>query len=438
LGFLCGVTILAGVVFGLAPAFAASQRQAGVTLREESRASASGSRKRLRQALVVLEIAVSLILLTGAGLMIRSLNALLHRDPGFDARNLLTFDVNLPETTYPDDAAVIRFDDQFGARARSLPGIGGIANVSVVPLSGNGGSIRFVTEGHPTENGREDEADIREVSPGYFPMMKIPLLAGRLFHDVEDAPKAPRHVIVNQAWVDRYLRGENPLGKRVRFTYSPKQPFREIVGVVGNNADAGLDTPAEPTLFLPFQQDANSYISYIVRAGGSPVAAIGAIRGALREVDPRLVLRNPLTMEQVIDQSPAVFLRRYPSYLIGSFAVLAIVLAMIGLYGLISYSVSQRGRELSIRIALGAQRGDVLRLVMGEGAWLASIGVAIGVAAGLALTQLMRGLLFGVAAGDPATFGGVAMAVALVALAASLIPARRAMRTDPVAALRYE
>ena len=438
LGFLCAVTVLAGVAFGLAPAFGASQRDAGVALREESRASASGSRQRLRHALVVAEIAVSLVLLTGAGLMVESLGALLHRNPGFDTRNLVTFAVNLPVTTYPDDPDAIRFDRQFTERVRALPGVAGIVSNSTIPLTGGGSTVRFLIEGRPKPAGHEDEACIRSISNDYFSMMKIPLLSGRFFDDVDDTVKGPPHVIVNQAWVDAYTRGENPLGKRFRFTFSPKEPYREIVGVVANYADAGLDSPEVPALFLPFPQDANSYITYLVRAPASPAEVIDSLRVALRAVDPQLFLAQPATMEQIIDQSPSVFLRRYPSYLIGGFAALAILLAMVGLYGLISYSVSQRGPELGIRIALGAQRGDILRLVVGEGARLAAIGVAAGLAAGLALTQLMRGLLFGVSAADPATFAVVAIGVGLVALAACCIPARRAIRTDPIVALRYE
>jgi putative ABC transport system permease protein len=249
-------------------------------------------------------------------------------------------------------------------------------------------------------------------------MMGIPLMAGPLFNDSEDTASAPWRVIVNQAWVKRNFPGEDPIGKRIKFTYSTTQPFREIVGVVGDIADAGLDSPYEPILFAPCLQDVGPFITYMVRTAGEPG---GAVRSAIRNADPRLILIRPVTMDQIIAQSPSVFLRRYPSFLIGSFAVLALILAMVGLYGLISYSVSQRTREVGIRIALGAQPRDVMRLVVGEGARLTMVGVGVGVFAALGLTQLMRSLLFGVSAVDPLTFATGALLLALVATAACYI-----------------
>jgi predicted permease len=436
--FLCGIALLTGILFGLAPALQMSHEKVGDALKEETRTSAGGVRTRLRDALVIAEIALSLVLLVGAGLMVKSLGTLLHRQTGFDTQNLMTFGVNLPATSYPKDPDAIRFDKEFSYRVARLPGVAGIANTSVVPLSGGGNSIRFIIEGQSVATGNENECDIRDISSNYFRVMKIPLVAGRAFDDSTDSATAPKRVIVNQAWVKEYFHGENPIGKRIKFTFSPTQPYREIVGVVGNIADAQLDSPETPALFCPFAQDANSYINYIVRAAGNPASVLVAIRSALRGTDSQLFPIQPLTMDEIIAQSPSVFLRRYPTYLIGSFAGLALILAMIGLYGLISYSVSQRTRELGIRIALGAQERDVMRLVMGQGARLAVIGVAVGIVAGLALTQLMRSLLFGVSAADPLTFAGVAILLTVVAVSACYIPARRAMRTDPIVALRYE
>jgi putative ABC transport system permease protein len=438
LAFLCAAVIFTGFAFGLAPALQISHGREGDALKEEARASAGGMRTRLRGVLVVAEIAFSMVLLIGSVLMVKSLAALMKRNPGFDAQNLLVFAVNLPATSYPKDPDAVRFDKEFSDRLHSLPGVVGVTSNSVVPLSGGGNSIRFVIEGQPVATGHENECSIRDVSNNYFSTMRIPLRSGRFFDDSADSQTAPQHVVVNEAWVKQYVQGQDPIGKRIKFTYSPKENFREIVGVVGNTADIALDGPDEPTLFLPFSQDTNSFINYIVRTAGKPTDALSAVRSSLRAMDPQLVLIQPFTMDQIISQSPSVFLRRYPSYLIGSFAALALVLAMVGLYGLISYSVSQRTRELGIRMALGAQQRDVMRLVLGEGARLTLPGVVFGLAAALGLTQLMRSLLFGVSAVDPVTFASVAVVLGLVAILACYIPARRAMSTDPSAALRYE
>jgi putative ABC transport system permease protein len=438
LTFLGAAVIFTGVAFGLVPALQISHGREGEALKEEGRASAGGIRTRLRAVLVIAEIAFSLVLLIGSALMVESLAALVGRNPGFDTENLLVFFVNLPVTSYPKDPDAIRFDKEFTDRLQSLPGVEGVTSNSVVPLTGGGASIRFLIEGRPVATGHENECNIRDVAANYFPMMKIPLRAGRLFNDSADTEQAPKHVIVNEAWAEQYFHGEDPLGKRIKFTYSPTEPYREIVGVVGNTAEAGLDGPDEPSLFLPFTQDANSFIPYIVRTGGNPANAISAVRASLHAVDPQLALIQPFTMDQIIAQSPSVFLRRYPAFLIGGFAALALVLAMVGLYGLISYSVAHRTRELGIRIALGARHHDVMRLVFGEGARLTVMGVFAGLAAALGLTQLMRSLLFGVNAVEPVTFAAVAVVLVLVAIVACYIPARRAMRTDPAATLRYE
>jgi putative ABC transport system permease protein len=436
LAFAAGAVILLTLACGVAGALESFHHAARGAINEESRASSTGARKRLRNVLVVGEVAFSLVLLIGAGLMTRSLASLLQRNPGFDRHNVLNFNVNLPDNAYPKNADAARFNQEFTNRLRALPGVVDVAATSIVPLTGGGNTIRFLIDNQAADPGHESECNIRSVSSNYFSLLGIPLISGRLFDDGVDTPEAPSRIIVNQAWVKRYLPDQPALGRRVKFTYSPTQPYREIVGVVGDIVDSGLDGPAEPSLFTPTAQQALGFISYLQRSSVPPATLLGPIRHALAAVDSRLVLMTPLTLDEIVDQSPSVFLRRYPSYLIGSFAVLALFLAVIGLYGLISYSVAQRTRELGVRIALGACPKDVMRLVLGEGARLIFLGIGAGVVSALALTRLMSSLLFGIGPADPATFLAVIGLLALVAGAACFIPARRAVRTDPIIALR--
>jgi len=294
-----------------------------------------------------------------------------------------------------------------------------------------------VIEGQPRPAGQEDECDIRGADFRYFSTMRVPLISGRFFSET-DTESAPWRMIVNQAFVKRYFPNEDPVGRRVRFTFSEKEPYREIVGVVGNIAEDDLAVPPPPVIYYSVDQNPSAFLSYVLRTSGDPAAFIGAARAALVEIDPQLAVIKPQSMEQIASQSPSVFLRRYPSYLIGSFATLALILAMVGLYGLISYSVTQRTREIGIRVALGAQREDILRMVISQGSGAVLLGVATGLAAALALTRVMATLLYGVRPTDVVTFAGVAIVLALIALVACAIPARRATRVDPIVALRYE
>ena len=444
LAFLCGVTLLTAVLFGLAPALSMSQTKVSDALKDESRAGTSRAHARLRNAVVTAEIAVSLVLLVGAGLMLQSLHALLHQDAGFDQRNLLVFSVNLPDSSYPSDKnypndspAARLFEHEFSEKLRNMPGVQGVGVTSALPIGGSGGTIRFLVQGRPTEAGQEDECDIITATPDYFSALKVPLVSGRMF-SATDKIDAPWVEIVNQAFVNKYFPNEQAVGKRTRFTFDAKEPYREIVGVVGNIAQDDLAGPPVPVIYVANEQGPSTYLTYMVRTAGDPAAFVGSAQAALHEIDQQLPLIQPQTMEHFTDQTASVFLRRYPSYLIGSFAGLALILAMIGLYGLISYTVQQRTREIGIRMALGAQPGDVLKLVIGQGIGAVLAGVGIGVVAALALTRLMASLLFGVRPTDLVTFASVALLLTGVALAASYIPARRAMRTDPLHALRHE
>jgi putative ABC transport system permease protein len=444
LAFLCGVTLLTAVLFGLAPALSMSQTKVSDALKDESRGGTSTAHARLRNAVVVAEIAVSLVLLVGAGLMLQSLRALLHQDAGFDQRNLLVFSVSLPDSSYPseknypgDSPAARLFEHQFSEKLSNLPGVQGVGVTSALPIGGSGGTIRFVVQGRPTSQGQEDECDIITVTPGYFSTLKVPLISGRVF-SATDKLEAPWVTMVNQAFVNKYFPDEGAVGKRTRFTFDAKEPYREIVGVVGNVAQDDLAGPPTPVIYVANEQGPSTFLTYMVRTAGEPAAFVGSAQVALHQMDQQLPLIQPQTMEHFTNQTASVFLRRYPSLVIGSFAGLALILAMIGLYGLISYTVQQRTREIGIRMALGAQPTDVLKLVIGQGVGAVLGGVAIGVVAALALTRLMASLLFGVRPTDLVTFSSVAVLLTAVALAASYIPARRAMRTDPLNALRHE
>jgi putative ABC transport system permease protein len=275
------------------------------------------------------------------------------------------------------------------------------------------------------------------VNTDYFSSLKIPLVDGRLF-TANDSKDAPGTVIVSRAFVKAYTPGENPIGKRIRFTYDAKNPFLQIVGVAADTASIDLAAPLPPIIYTPNDQGPNTFLSYMVRTAGEPVAFVGAARAALQGMDPQLPMIQPQSLEEVANQSPSVFLRRYPSYLIGSFAALALILAVVGLYGLIAHMVLQRTREIGIRVALGAQRRDILRIVLRQGIRATLAGLGIGVVAGLALTRLLSSSLYGVSPSDWLTFVSVTLLLLVVALAACCIPARRAMRVDPIVALRYE
>jgi putative ABC transport system permease protein len=437
LAFTFVVAVVTGVLFGLAPGLQLTRADVNHSLKEQSRGSAGMATSRLRDLLVVGEIALALVLLVGAGLMVKSVRALLKADPGFETKDLLTFSVNLPSTSYPDPPNAVQFEHRFGELVRNLPGVQGVSTVSVLPLTGGGNTIRFIEEGRPVRPGEEDEANIRTIGTSYFEVMKIPLLEGRSFA-ANDDDGAPRRVMINQAFALRYFPGEDPLGKRIRFTYSPANPFMEIVGIVGNENAGQLDSPMPAIVYAPFLQGPNSFFNYVVRTSADPQNLISPIGATLHGMDPELPLITPQSMDQIIAESPSVFLRRYPSYLIGSFAALAVVLAMVGLYGLISFSVAQRTQEIGIRMALGAQAPDVLGLVLRHGIGLALIGVAAGAVGALALARMITSLLYGVGAADPVTFVSVAVLLTAVALVASYIPARRATKVDPMVALRYE
>jgi len=437
LWFALGVSLLTGILFGFAPLIQTFNPNLQHELQEAGRGSV-GSGHRLRSALVVSEVALAVVLLVGAGLMLKSLHRVLEIDPGFDTRNLLTGVVSLPGNKYPDGPKQLAFQQQLLSRIRSLPGVQEAAAVTTVPMSARGNTSRFDLEGHPkSSGGREYEANSPTVSQNYFSVMSIPLRAGRFFNS-QDQDKSTHVVIVNQAMAEMVFPHQDPIGKRINFTYTNELNYVQIVGVVGNENIDSLDAPPTPIVYSCYEQDPSPYFSLVVRTRNEPSLLVTAVTRAIHELEPLAPVFRMSSMKQIISTSPTMMVRAYPAYLIGGFSALALVLATLGLYGVLSYSVAQRSRELGLRMALGAQRGDLLWMVVNGGLKLAVLGIALGVVGGFITARLIASLLFGVAPTDAGTFVGVCIVLFVAAMVASYIPAHRATKVDPMVALRCE
>ncbi|HKA22286.1 MAG TPA: ABC transporter permease [Blastocatellia bacterium] len=439
------VSLLTGLLFGLAPAMQFSKPDLNETLKDVGRNSTDGrQRQRLRGLLVISELALSVVLLIGAGLMIRSFIRVQVADPGFNAENLLTMRLSLPRSKYPDFNRQTRFFQDLIERIQAQPGVQSTATINVLPLSGSTADRSFKIEGRNVIQGEPGpDEELRFISSGYFSTMGIPLLRGRAFTQ-RDNSESPRVAIVNQALADRYW-SRDAIGKRIAYSGlgEGKPNWCEIIGVAGNVKHLGPDIPAKPEVYLPFLQPlfstATSTIGpmYLVtRTATQPEALTGAVRGAIESVDSNQPVSNVRTMAQRI--STALAQRRFNMLLLGIFAGVALLLASIGIYGVMSFAVTQRTRELGIRMALGASASDVLRLVLGQGLALTLIGVAGGLAASFVLTSLINSLLYEVSATDSLTFAAVSVILIIVSTGACFVPAVRAMKVDPMVALKHE
>ncbi len=443
LGLNLHVLLFAGALAALAVALFAitpmlhlkfSNMRDGLT--EGGRGSAGTLWRRMGANLVVIELATAVVLLTGAGLLGKSLHRLLHVDLGFQADHLATVNVGLPIPEFSKDEKVVAFTRQVVERVSHLPGVQSAAVTSVLPVSCNCNTdwVRFV--GRPY-NGIHNEVNQRDVSPAFFTTIHAKLLRGRFFTDADDASK-PQVIIINDAFARKYYPGEDPIGKKVGNTELTPKSIREIVGVVADFKDASLDEKQWPAEYQSFYYGPDSYFSLIVRTAQDEQTVLPLLASTIHTVSPDAAVEDGTTMTQHINDSQTAYLHRISAYLVGGFAAMALVLGVVGLYGVIAYSVSQRTREIGVRMALGAQRGTVYKLVMSQAGRLISAGIVIGLVCSVAASLLMRKLLFGVQAWDAPTLIGVAALLAASAFLASYFPARRAASVNPTEALRAE
>lgn len=434
LAFAGCVALLTGVLFSFTPALHLWWSGLRAGLAESGRGSAGSGWRRFGSKLVVVELATATVLLVGAGLLGQSLYRLLRVHLGFDPDRLVTLKVELPGPGYGTDHEILAFTKMMFDRVRAIPGVtsAGIARRGI-PLDGNSSTIWFRVLGRPW-HGEHYEAPSRSISPGYFPTLGARLWRGRYFREDEDASK-PRVAIVNQALVRKYFAGEDPIGKQLAYVSTPEKPL-QIVGVVEDVREGPLDEAIPPVLYIPFEQEVRDNFALVVRTGVSDQSLLPQLAAAIRQIDPAIVSYRGVTMMEKIHDSPSAYLHRSSAWLVGGFAGLALLLGVVGLYGVIAYSVSRRTREIGIRMALGATGGSVYRLILKEAGAMTALGIGAGLLASLGATSLMRSLLFEVRPSDVTTLAAVVVTLAVAALGGSFLPARRAAAVNPTEALR--
>src|SRR5437763_9674742 len=435
--FALGLSLLTGIIFGLAPAFMSPADNLSRALHEESRTS-SGRGNRLRRWLVIGEIACSVALLAVSGLLFRTLVGLQKVDPGLNASNLLTFRVTLPRNRYQEVSKRTQFFERATQQIAALPGIQSASAVDYLPFNGLASGTTINIQGRPPAKvGEELSSVIRSVLPGYFRTMGIPLKRGRDFNNGDDLESAPHRFIVNEAFVRKYMRAdEDPIGQQINAIMEDKNPFGEIIGVVGDVKEGSLEQEPKPTIYYPHVHLGASSMVFVARTAGDPMAVAGPVRKAIHEVDPEQPIADTRSMETVLAETFAR--QQFSAMLLAGFSFASLLLAAIGIYGVLSYSVTQRTREIGVRVALGAEPASIIRMVVGSGARLVMAGVIAGLAGALAVSGLVKSLLFGVGPRDPVSFVLAPVGLSLIALFAAYLPARRAAQVSPMEALRTE
>ncbi len=436
LEFAVAVSVVAVFLFSLTPLVRLPLGQIKEGLAEGDRGHAGTLWRRFGANLVTAELAIAVVLLVGAGLLSKSFYRLLHVDIGFQPDHLATVQLAVSETAYPKNEQQEALGRRIVERVSHLPGVVSAGLTNVLPVSFNGNTWWIRVLGHPY-NGEHNEVNERDVSSAFFTTLHAKLLRGRYFTEADDATK-PRVMIINEALAKKYFPGEDPIGKKIGDTQLSPDSLAEVVGIVSDVRDGALDAEVWPAVYHPFNQSPDNYFSLVVRTSQAEGSVLPALVAAVHEVDPGIGTKDETTMLGKINNSPSAYIHRSAAWLVGGFAVLALLLGVVGLYGVIAYSVSRRTREIGVRMALGAQRGSVYQLIMTEAAWLTGIGIAAGLVCSLVAATFIRSLLFGVQYWDIATLLGVSTMLAMCALLASYFPARRASRVEPMQALRYE
>ena len=434
--FAAAVAVSATLLFSLTPTLRLSIREMREGLVEGGRGSAGTVWRRLGANLVMVELAVTVVLLVSAGLFGKSLYRLLHVEVGFRPDHLATVGVALSPAAYPKEEQQEGAAKKIVDRLSSLPGVQSAGITSMLPVSYNGNTVWIRIAGHPY-NGEHNEVNQREVSAGFFHTIRARLLEGRYFTESDDSSR-PRVVIINQALAKKYFPGEDPIGKKIGETRGWPDAQKEVIGIIEDVRDGALDDEIWPAVYYPFAQSPDTEFNIVLRTSQSEASILPAMVAAIHQADPTAGTEKEMTMESKISQSPSAYLDRSSAWLVGGFAGVALLLCVVGLYGVIAYSVGRRTREIGVRIALGAQRQAVYQLILREAAWLAGIGIGVGLLSAIGAASLIRGLLFGVRPWDAETLAAVAVVLAVFALIASYIPARRAAKVDPMVALRYE